>query len=98
MHKVGADMEYLKKLVGYGGWGVLGGIFADIIIWIFVGGISFFDSILNLITSFVLLIPILGGIIGGRISKKWWGAVLGGCLISLGIFFGLMYIFRGLAG
>jgi hypothetical protein len=76
------DKEKLKKWAGYAGWGILGGYLADSLLGIILWGE--WDPIGSLVEEFTYLfvfILIPGGIVGGVIAKKWWGALAGGFIL-----------------
>ena len=72
-------MNKLNKIIGYAVWGVVGGYFGLVLFAIILGGSLEFDDFIFLIKYPIILIPIIGGVIGGGITKKWWGATIGGC-------------------
>ena len=83
---------YIGKFTGYAGLGLVGGYLGFTLLLIIREGVQ--GIILPIVFYFfwlgwwqmliiVLSIHMLGGILGGVITKKWWGAVIGGFLQTL---------------
>ena len=86
------DKEKLKKRAGYAGLGILGG-FISFLLGFFLGIESMLESTYGTIFlepfayifiggPITILVSILGGCIGVAITKKWWGALVGGFFLS----------------
>jgi hypothetical protein len=79
------NKDEMKKYAKYGGIGLLlcflgWSLYYETPLWF-----MFFISLVFL----HLLLPIAGGIVGGVMAKKWWGAILGG---SVGFLIGYFVI------
>lgn len=89
-------MNKVRTYAGYAGIGFIVGYFTTTILsgealWLFSGQ----DLDLNdIIVLFILVIsPMLGGVAGGILSKKWWGAVVGGVIADI---LGFILVFASL--
>ena len=69
------------KVMRYAGLGLLGGWMGGIL-WVFMIYGEWAGDILDRLILPMLIISIVGGIIGGVITKKWWGAMLGGIILQ----------------
>ena len=76
--------RYAERIAGYAGLGILGGFLGGFLFFLFlvVGGKYELIVELHLITRSGILITILGGGLGGMKTKKWWGALGGGFVLS----------------
>lgn len=63
-------------IVGY----IITAIFMGNPLWLFFGVEDLLDIIFLLVLVFS---PILGGIAGGAVFKKWWGAIIGSGFVSV---------------
>lgn len=78
--------EKVKRYAGYAGIGFVVGypihaILLGLPFWV-VMFFGFEDPLEYIFPISMSFFSILGGIIGGALSKKWWGAVLGSGIVS----------------
>ena len=75
------DKEKLKRYAGYVGLGTLG-----IYLGILLGDLVIFRDLNDVETNYLspapLIFGVVVGILGGGITKKWWGALVGGLILS----------------
>ena len=92
------DNDKFREVLGYAGYGYLGGALGNILMGIFIYLLSLryvdipqmnfflwllfpFNISKNIIQQILFLsVVIIGGIVGGITTKKWWRGVLGGGL------------------
>jgi hypothetical protein len=86
----------MGMLIGNAVIGIFGGYFGLGFSWGFYqytwGGRGLgswvFTEPLSLLSDTIIIAPILGGILGGAVTDKWWGAFGGGFFLSiLGFYF-----------
>ena len=91
------DKEKLKKYAGFAGLGILVG-FINFLLGFILGIESMLESgfytmglepLIYIVYGgpITILVSILGGCIGGAITKKWWGSLVAGFFLSGLVFF-----------
>jgi hypothetical protein len=83
------DKERLKRYAGYSGLGLVGGYIGIIIFfgwsmgqWDPLSPIGFYSGLTFVLLIQFLLNQIIGGFLGIILTKKWWGSIIGGFLLT----------------
>jgi hypothetical protein len=83
------DKEKLKKYAGYAGLGLVGGYFSIIVYfgwstgqWDPLDSVGFYSGLTFILLLQFILNQFIGGLLGVAIIKKWWGALIGGFVLT----------------
>lgn len=71
------------------------GIARDLLIGVVIGILA--AIIVGGAEAILIALAAIGGVIGGRLGKKWWGAVIGGILGDLSLYL-LILVYMLLGG
>jgi hypothetical protein len=83
------DKEKLIKYAGYAGLGLISGYISVIVYfgwssgqWDPLAPVGFYSSLTFILLLQFLFNQFIGGLLGYAIIKKWWGALIGGFVLT----------------